>query len=85
MWKLADVQWSVTKQASDLVVHVLVNSSTWTQHIEDGYERNMLTGAGFVDLSPTVQRRLMIIKLMDMTCDIDLCRVVKGVGHHGHV
>ena len=47
-----------------------------TQHIEDGYERKMLTGAAFVDLSAaydTVQHRLMIRKLMDMTGGIDLC------------
>ena len=34
-----------------------------TQHIEDGYERNVLTGAAFVDLSAaydTGQHRLMI-------------------------
>ena len=44
-------------------------------NFEDGYERNMLTGAAFVDLSAaydTVQHRLMIRKLMDMTGDIDL-------------
>ena len=53
-----------------------------TQHIEDGYERNMLTGAAFVDLSAvydTVQHRLMIRKLMDMTGGIDLCRVIRGL------
>ena len=53
-----------------------------TQHIEDGYERKMLTGAAFVDLSAahdTVQHRLMIRKLMDMTGDIDLCQVVRGL------
>ena len=46
-----------------------------TQHIEDGYERKMLTGAAFVDPSAaydTVQHWLMIRKLMDMTGDIDL-------------
>ena len=53
-----------------------------TQHIEDGYERNMLAGAAFVDLSAaydTVQHRLMIRKLMDMTGDIDQCLVIRGV------
>ena len=52
-----------------------------TQHIEDGYKRNMLTGA-FVDLSAaydTVQHRLMMRKLMDMTCDKDLCQVIRGL------
>ena len=46
-----------------------------TQHIEDGYERKMLTCSAFIDLSAaydTVQHRLMIRKLMDMTGDIDL-------------
>ena len=53
-----------------------------TQHIEDGYERKMLTGAAFVDLSAaydTVQHRLMIRKLMDMTGDIDLCQVIRSL------
>ena len=53
-----------------------------TQQIEDGYQRNMLTGAAFVDLSAaydTVQHRLMIRKLMDMTGDIDLCQVIRGL------
>ena len=53
-----------------------------TQHIEDGYERQMLTGAALVDLSAaydTVQHRLMIRKLMDITGDIDLCLVNRGL------
>ena len=53
-----------------------------TQHIEDGYERKMLTGAAFVDLSAaydTVQHRLMIRKQMDLTGDIDLCQVIRGL------
>ena len=53
-----------------------------TQHIEDGYERNMLTCAAFVDLSAaydTVRHRLMIRKLMGMTGDIDLCQVTRGL------
>ena len=53
-----------------------------TQHIENGYERKLLTGATFVDLSAaydTVQDRLMIRKLMDMTGDIDLCQVNLGL------
>ena len=53
-----------------------------TQHIEDGYERKMKTGAAFVDLSAaydTVQHRLMIRKLMDMTGDMDLCQVIMGL------
>ena len=42
----------------------------------------MLTGAAFVDLSAaynTVQHRLMIRKLMDMTGDIDLCQMIRGL------
>ena len=42
----------------------------------------MLTGAAFVDLSAacdTVQHRLMIRKLMDMTGDLDLCQVIRGL------
>ena len=53
-----------------------------TQHIEDGYERKMLAGAAFVDLSAalhTFQHRVMIRKLMDMTGDIDLCQVIRGL------
>ena len=53
-----------------------------TQHIEDGYERKMLSGAAFVDLSAaydTVQHRLMIRKLMDMTGGIDICQVIRGL------
>ena len=59
-----------------------------TQHIEDGYERNMLTGAAFVDLSAaydTIKRRLMIRKLMDMTGDIDLCQVIRGLLSNRHI
>ena len=55
-----------------------------TQHIEDGYESNMLTGAAFLVLSAasaydTVQHRLIITKLMDMSGVIDLCQVVRGL------
>ena len=56
--------------------------SNLTQHIEDGYERKMSTGAAFVDLSAaydTVQHRLMIRQLMDTTGDIDLCQVIRGL------
>ena len=59
-----------------------------TQHIEDGYERNMLTGAAFVDLSAaydTIKHRLMIRKLMDMTGDIDLCQVIRGLLSNRHI
>ena len=46
-----------------------------TKHIADGCDRNMLTGTAFVDLSAayhTVQYRILIRTLMDMTGDIDL-------------
>ena len=49
-----------------------------TQHIEDGYEKKMITGAAFVDLSAaydTVQHRLMIRKIGD----IDLYQVIRGL------
>ena len=51
-----------------------------TQHIEDGYQRGMVTGAAFVDLSAaydTVNRRLLIHKLYDFTGDSTLCKVIQ--------
>ena len=67
----------------DLVVHDAAGQRLdLTQHIEDGYERYMLTCAAFVDLSAaydTVRHRLMIRKLMGMTGDIDLCQVTRGL------
>ena len=53
-----------------------------TQHIEEGYERNKLTGVTFVDVSAaydTVQNRIMTRQLMDMTDTIDLCQVIRGL------
>ena len=50
-----------------------------TQHIEDGYQRGMITGAAFVDLSAaydTVNHRLLIRKLYDFTEDTPLCRII---------
>ena len=47
-----------------------------TQHIEDGYQRGMITGAAFVDLSAaydTVNHRLLIQKLYNTTQDRQLC------------
>ena len=41
-----------------------------TQHIEDGYQRGMVTGAAFVDLSAaydTVNHRILIQKLYNTT------------------
>ena len=53
-----------------------------TQHIEDGYQRGMITGAAFVDLSAaydTVNHRLLIRKLYDFTEDSPLCRVIQNM------
>ena len=53
-----------------------------TQHIEDGYQRGMITGAAFVDLSAvydTVNHRLLIRKLYDITEDSTLCRVIQNM------
>ena len=50
-----------------------------TQHLEDGYQRGMITGAAFVDLSvayDTVNHRILIQKLYNITQDSHLCRVV---------
>ena len=47
-----------------------------TQHIEDGYQRGIITGATFVDLSAaynTVNHRLLIQKLYDITGNGPLC------------
>ena len=51
-----------------------------TQHLEDGYQRGMITGAAFVDLPAaydTVNIRLFIQKLYDFTGDIPLCSHTK--------
>ena len=43
-----------------------------TQHIEDGYQRGMITGAAFVDISAaydTVNHRILIQKLYNITQD----------------
>ena len=53
-----------------------------TQHIEDGFERKLITGAAFIDLTAaydTVQHRAMTRKLLDMTGDLDLCQVIKSL------
>ena len=47
-----------------------------TQHIEDGYQRGMITGEAFVDLSAaydTVNHRILIQKLYNTTQDSQLC------------
>ena len=53
-----------------------------TQHIEDGYQRGMITGAAFVDLSAaydTVNHRILIQKLYHTTQDSQLCRVSQNM------
>ena len=53
-----------------------------TQHIEDGYQRGMITDAAFVDLSAvydTVNHRLIIRKLYDFTEDSPLYRVIQNI------
>ena len=52
----------------------------FTQHIEDGYQKKLITGVAFVDLSAaydTVQHRLLIKKLFDMTVDAKLCNIIR--------
>ena len=49
-----------------------------TQHIEDGYQRGMITNAAFVDLTvayDTVNHRILIQMLYHKTQDSQLCRV----------
>ena len=53
-----------------------------TQHIEDGYQRGMITGAAFVDLSAAydaVNHRILIQKLYNTTQDSQLCRVFQNM------
>ena len=53
-----------------------------TQHVEDGYQRGMITGAAFVDLSAaydTVNHRILIQKLYNTTQDSQLCRVFQNM------
>ena len=53
-----------------------------TQHIEDGYQRGMITGAAFVDLSAaydTVHHRILIHKLYHIIQDSHLCRVLQNM------
>ena len=53
-----------------------------TQHIEDGYQKGMITGAAFVDLSAaydTVNHRILIQKLYNTTQDSHLCRVFQNM------
>ena len=53
-----------------------------TQHIEDGYLRGMINGAAFVDISAaydTVNHRIRIQKLYNITQDSPLCRVIQNM------
>ena len=46
-----------------------------TEHIEDGYEKRLITGAVFVDLSAaydTVNHRRLLSKVLEMTGDVQL-------------
>ena len=53
-----------------------------TQHIEDVYQRGMITGSAFVDLSAaydTVNPILLIRRLYEFTEDSQLCRVIQNM------
>ena len=53
-----------------------------THHIEDGYQKGMITGAAFVDLSAaydTVNHRIPIQKLYNTTHDSQLCKVFQNM------
>ena len=53
-----------------------------TQHIKDGYQRGLLTGAAFVDLSAaydTVNHIIIIQNLYNTTRDSTLCRVFQNM------
>ena len=53
-----------------------------TQHIDDGYQRGMITSSAFVDLSAaddTVKDRLLIWKLYNFTEDSPLRRVIQNM------
>ena len=57
-----------------------------TQHIEDGCQRGMTTDAAFVDLSAaydTVNHRILIQKLYNITQDSPLCRVIQNMMSSG--
>ena len=53
-----------------------------TQHIEDGYQNRMITGAAFVDLSAaydTINHRILIHKIFNTIRDSPLCRVIQNM------
>ena len=50
-----------------------------TEHIEDGYEKRLITGAVFVDLSAaydTVHHRRLLSKVLEMTGDVHLTDLI---------
>ena len=51
-----------------------------TEHIEDGYEKRLITGAVFVDLSAaydTVNHRRLLSKVLEMTGDVQLTDLIR--------
>ena len=51
-----------------------------TEHIEDGYEKRLITGAVFVDLSAAydmVNHRRLLSKVLDMTGDVHLTDLIR--------
>lgn len=51
-----------------------------TRYIEDGCQKKLIIGVAFVDLSvayDTIQHRLLIKKLFDMTADATQCNVIR--------
>ena len=51
-----------------------------TEHIEDGYEKRLITGAVFVDLSAaydTVNHRRLLSKVLKMTGDVQLTDLIR--------
>ena len=51
-----------------------------TEHIEDDYEKRLITGAVFVDLSAaydTVNQRCLLSKVLEMTDDVQLTDLIR--------
>ena len=51
-----------------------------TEHIEDGYEKRLITGAVFVDMSAaydTVNHRRLLSKVLEMTGDVHLTDLIR--------
>ena len=51
-----------------------------TEHIEDGYEKRLITGAVFVDMSAaydTVNHRRLLSRVLEMTGDIHLTDLIR--------